>query len=128
MDKTIHVAEARCDMPLDALDLTRIRQIYSQLADQCLSAVNAVRLDLDDVILDHRAVFSIGGNCFEAAIESVGDVECWNCAASRSMRQPHTEPGGPRPPKSLPGEIRCVALRVRVIRQSDDPLAGFAGD
>lgn len=127
MDQIIHVAEAQCDMPLDALDLTQIRRIYNQLADRCLDAANAVKLDLDDVILEHRAVFNNNDEKIEAAIESVGDVESWKRAANQTAEQAHSESSGPRPRGPRAGKVRCVALRINVIRQADDPLAGFVG-
>ena len=127
MDQVIHVAEAQCDMPLDALDLPRIRQIYNQLADQCLSAVNAKRMDLDDVILEHRAVFDIDGKHVDAEIEAIGDTKSWKRAASQSAEQLQPEFSGPRPRGPTNDSIRCIALRIQVIRQNNDPLAGFAG-
>jgi len=127
MDQIIHTAEAQCDMPLSALDLTSIRKTYNQLADQCLSAINAQRLDLDDVTLEHRAEFNINGETIETAIESVGDVDSWKRAAHHSAAQPRPECSGPSPRGPRASIVRCVALRIRVIRQADDPLAGFVG-
>lgn len=125
MDNVIHVAQAPCDMRLDALDLDRIRRIYQQIGERCLSAVQSQRLDLDDVIFEHRAFFDVSGERLEVRVDSIGEKDSWRNGILEAIRKKNDANRCASPAEFDPDAAHCRALKIAVLRDAADPLIGF---
>ena len=112
----IFETQSDCDIDVSAPDVDHARRVFGVLSDRCQRALLSDRLDLDDVLLEHRIVFELAHRRVESALHAVGDPNAWRRAARQAAAAT---------PGTVTAPLRCVALKIAVLRERDDPVRGF---